>query len=222
MMTKILLLVLISCSVFAQSGRIQHKVVSTGPVPYGDLYNQSAVPSSDNPALLAYAFENWSHSTLSMPIPAGTPFNTMNIFQPPAFASSMTKGGDGNYYLITHEPALYQFNNITGAVTLLGSIAGLAGNLPNGISYNPANSTYYIITSENLFSFNISTRVATLIGNMGVPFSAFIDLCFNEGGACYAYDIETDAELYNKPGYRQSNIIRTPWIYSKLWPGYEL
>ncbi|MFI5406780.1 MAG: T9SS type A sorting domain-containing protein, partial [Nitrososphaerales archaeon] len=57
----------------------------------------------------------------------------------------------------------------------------------------------YLITRENLYSFNITTRVATLIGNMGIPNSLFIDLCFNEGGACYAYDIATNAGYIINP-----------------------
>ena len=175
-------------------GFAQDRNTSIGPIPNLNVgSNHTIVNTLENPASIAYGFENVSHSTISMPIPTGTPFTTLNIFLPSEFASSMIKGGDGIYYLITHEPALYQFNTTTGVVSLLGSITGLSGELPNGITYNPANSTYYLITAENLYSFNVTTRVATLIGNMGIQFSAFIDLCFNEAGACYAYDVYTDA-----------------------------
>ena len=191
----ILLLVLGSLKVFAQD-----RNVSVGPIPNLNLgNNHTIVNTPDILASIAYGHEYTSRSTLSMPIPAGTPFNTLNIFNPPQFASSMTKGGDGNYYLITREPALYLFNTTTGAVTLLGPINGMGGDLPNGITYNPTNSSYYLISALSLYSFNITTRAATLIGNMGIPNGAFIDLCFNEAGACYAYDIYTSAAYIINP-----------------------
>ena len=186
----------------------QDRNVSIGPIPsMGVKTNHTIVNNLDNPASIAYGWEYISKSTLSMPIPAGTPFNTLNIFFPTQFASSMTKGGDGNYYLIAHDPALYNFNITNGAVSLIGSINGLSGELPNGISYNPANSTYYLITAENLYSFNITTRIATLIGNMGITSSAFIDLCFTEGGACYAYDIQTDAAYIINPSTGSATLL---------------
>ena len=192
-----LLLVLGSLKVFAQD-----RNVSVGPIPNLSIGgNHTIVNAPDILASIAYGHENNSKSTLSMPIPAGTPFTTLNIFIPPnaSFASSMTRGGDGNYYLITREPALYLFNATTGAVTLLGPINGMGSDLPNGITYNSASSTYYLITAENLYSFNVTTRVATLIGGMGIVNSAFIDLCFNEAGACYAYDIQTDGAYIINP-----------------------
>jgi hypothetical protein len=199
-----LLLLSINCSlIFAQ-----RKEISVGPAPVSIGKIEQQIGSlQENPASIAYGHLFQSGSTLSIPIPAGYPFNTMSLFQPPDFASSMTKGGNGNYYLITHEPALYNFNNTTGAVTLIGSITGLNGDFANGISYNPANSTYYIITSANLYSFNITTRVATLIGSMGIQNSAFIDLCFNEGGACYAYDIATDASYIIDPATGSATLL---------------
>jgi len=191
----ILLLAFVSVKVFAQD-----RNVSVGPIPTLNVgSNHTIVNTPDLLASIAYGHENNSKSTLSMPIPAGTPFTTLSIFNPPQFASSMTKGGDGNYYLITREPSLYLFNTTTGAVTSLGPISGLGGDLPNGITYNPANSIYYIISAESLYSFNVTTRVATLIGNMGVYNSAFVDLCFNEAGACYAYDVQTDAAYILNP-----------------------
>ncbi|NWG28822.1 MAG: T9SS type A sorting domain-containing protein [Ignavibacteriaceae bacterium] len=184
------------------SGFAQDRKVSAGPIPNLKVGNSHTIVNTpDILASIAFGHENVSKSTISMPMPAGTPFNTLNIFVPPngSFASSMTKGGDGNYYLTTKEPALYLFNTTTGAVTLLGTINGLSGDLPNGITYNPANSMYYLISAEKFYSFNVSTRVATLIGSMSIPNSLFIDLCFNDAGACYAYDIYTSAAYIINP-----------------------
>ncbi len=88
----------------------------------------------DNPlATLGYGYGAQLLQTLSMPLPAGQPFTNLAAFTFPSFASSMTKGGDGNYYITTVaqttptvEPArLYQLNTTTGAVTLLGDITGM-------------------------------------------------------------------------------------------------
>lgn len=193
--TFVIILTMLSCA--AVLGQRNEISVGPAPIPAGKIENK-LVTQLDNPASIAYGHLFQSGSTLSMPIPAGFPFNTMSLFQTPDFASSMTKGGNGNYYLISHTPSLYIFNNITGVVSLLGPITGL-GELPNGISYNPVNGTYYIITAENLYSFDITTRAATLIGGMGVINSAFVDLCFNDAGACYAYDLATDASYIIDP-----------------------
>ena len=192
----IILLIIITHASLAQD-----RELSVGPAPIlkgGTVHN--IINFLDNPASIAYGHESQSRSTLSMPIPAGTPFNTLSIFNPPGFAASMTKGGNGNYYIITKEPALYQFNNNSGVVTLLGYITGLAvDDLPNGITYNPADGNYYLITSQNFYTFNIATRVATIVGSTGISNSLFVDLCFNEGGACYAFDIHTAAAYIINP-----------------------
>jgi len=173
---------------------------STGAVPYMKVENTHTIINTlDNPASIAYAHNSQGLATLSMPIPAGTPFTTLGTFDPGAnFASSMTKGGDGNYYLTTNQPALYQFNTGTGAVTLLGTITG-GSETPNGLAFNPANSMYYYVGSTSFFSFNVNTRVATLIGNMGVSGSLMIDLTFSAAGVCYAYDLVTDAAYTINP-----------------------
>ena len=92
----------------------------------------------------------------------------------------------------TNGPSLYQLDTVNVSFVLLGNITGMGADVPNGISYNPVNGNYYIASSSNLFSFNVNTRMATLIG----PFNTggiMIDLCFDENGICYAYDIVTDA-----------------------------
>ncbi len=94
---------------------------------------------------------------------------------------------------------MYEFNTGTGAITLLGNITGMSGDQPNGITFNPANSQYYLISGLNFYSLNVNTFAATLIGNMGVAGSLFIDLCFNAAGVCYAYDLVTDAAYTINP-----------------------
>jgi hypothetical protein len=105
----------------------------------------------------------------------------------------MVKTPGGQYYITEVGPpaALYQMDPGTGAVTLVGNITGMGADQPNGIKYNPANSTYYIASSTNLYSFNLGSLAATLIG----PFNTgglMIDLCFDATGVCYAYDLGVD------------------------------
>jgi hypothetical protein len=166
---------------------------SNGPVPRafgGDRGPEIGIYSEF--ATIAYGHSSIQLSTLSMPLPSGTPFTLMSPWTAPGFASSMAKGGDGNFYITEIAPALYQFNPSTGAVTLLGSITGMGADQPNGIKYNPANGQYYIVSSANFYSFNITTRVATLIGAFNVAGGLMIDLCFNPAGTCFAYDLGVD------------------------------
>jgi hypothetical protein len=178
----------------------QEQMHSTGAVPNMKIEKiHTIVNTLDNPASIAYAHNSQGGATLSMPIPAGTPFTTLGTWTAPTFGASMVKGGNGTYYLVEIAPALYEFNTGTGAVTLLGSITGMSGDQPNGITFNPANGQYYLMSGLNFYSFDVNTRVAALIGNMGVAGSLFIDLAFNAAGVCYAYDLVTDAAYTINP-----------------------
>ena len=178
------------CTIYAQVSN-----ASTGKVPSLKLDRTHTVyvPARCNLAIIAYGYAGIAATTISIPIPAGTPFTTLGSWTPPVFASSMVKTPANEYYITEVGPpaALYQFNPGTGAVTLVGNITGMGADQPNGISYNPANGIYYIVSSANFYSFDLTTRVATLIG----PFNTgglMIDLCFDIAGTCYAYDLGVD------------------------------
>jgi hypothetical protein len=177
------------CSLVAQE-----QTQSNGAVPFMKVEKiHTIITQLENPASIAYAHNSQGGATLSMPIPAGTPFTTLGSWTAPTFGSSMQKGGDGVFYLTDIAPSLFEFNTGTGAVTSLGAITGTSGDQINGLSFNSANGTYYMVSGTNFYSVDVSTRVATLIGNMGVAGSLFIDLCFDAAGNCYAYDLVTDA-----------------------------
>lgn len=195
-MTKIIALVL-----FILINSSLHKTLpqenessSTGPIP--KLRKErihTNVNLSQNPAIIGYGYSSIQNLTLSMPIPAGTPFTLLAPWTEPVFASSMIKGPNGVYYLTEVGPpaALCLFDPGTGTVTMVGSITGMGADQPNGISYNPADGIYYIASSTDLFSFDVGTYIASLIG----PFNTgglMIDLCFDDAGICYGYDIELD------------------------------
>lgn len=172
----------------------QDRSPSAGKVP---LIESARLPNyngdGSNLAVIAYGISSIRNATLSIPIPSGSPLDSLNSWVPPNFASSMTKGGNGRYYVTVHTPALYEFTPSDGNVTLFGNITGMiAGDLPNGISYNPANGQYYIASSLNLYSFNVTSRVATLIGPFNSGGGLMIDLAFDCDGVCYAFDLLND------------------------------
>jgi hypothetical protein len=69
----------------------------------------------------------------------------------------------------------------------------LGNDVPHGIAYDPSTGNYYIVSNDNLYLFNITTRVATFIGSFGVPIGLMIDMAITSNGTAYAYNIETDA-----------------------------
>ena len=147
----------------------------------------------DNPTNIAYGFSNLQNLTVSMPIPAGTPFTYLSNWYAGNFASSMCKGCDG-YYLIDITPVLYSFDELSGIVQYRGSITGMNGDQPTGIGFNPADRNYYIVSAANFYSFDIETRVATLIGSLNLTSGGLmIDLCFDLSGTCYAYEVNVSA-----------------------------
>jgi hypothetical protein len=163
--------------------------LSTGRAPFNKA--RSHVNYGTFPlATIAYANDNSTSSNISMPIPDGDPFTVIGNFTAPNFAASMVKGWLENYYLLDIAPALYLFDPVDGTCTLLGNITGMGGDQPNGISYNPVDQKYYMVSGSALYTLDINTLQATLIGSFSPSISGqMIDLCFDENGTCYSYEI---------------------------------
>ena len=129
----VLMVVFAWCNISAQDNSN-----STGRIPSSEVKTtHTIINQSPNLATTAYGFESQVGITFSMPIPAGTPWTNLGTFTAPNFASSMTKGGNGVYYLVDNGPpgALYTFDTGTGAVTLLVALSGNAEG-PNGIAWS--------------------------------------------------------------------------------------
>ena len=175
----------------------QNEKIPTGPIPKLDRrQNQISLNSNPKLATIAYGYSSVQEHTLSMPLPSGTPLTLLMPYTFTGFASSMCLGGDGKYYVIEHylipplpDPSLYEFNPIDGSFSLIGSITGLGTDTPSGITYNPADGSYYICSYNSFFSFDLNSRVATIIGSFGLTDGLMDDLCFDENGVCYAIAI---------------------------------
>ena len=162
-----------------------------GPVPKVKLERSDDAFESDlDLQAIGYAYSSIQENILSIPAPCS--FTQLAPWSSSGYLSSMCQGGDGNYYVTEISgPLLFQLDTVNITFILLGNITGMGTDQPNGIAYNPVNGTYYIASSSKLFSFDVNTRQATLIGSFNTG-GLMIDLCFDENGICYAYDVGTD------------------------------
>jgi hypothetical protein len=85
---------------------------------------------------------------------------------------------------------LQTLDTVTGALTPLGSITGIGSEQVLGMSFNPVNNKMYITTItagfDNLYTLDLTTRVATLVGNTG---NNFFDIAINSTGQCYGVSV---------------------------------
>lgn len=136
---------------------------------------------------------------VSVPIPAGTPVNTVGG----NFSAAFLAGGDfndaGTYYACTYGGALGVSSLITvdittGTATTIGSITGIA-QYATALDYNTANDTWYYGetdgTTSNLYTIDVSTGAATLVGSLA-GLGGLIGMAIDCSGNAYAVDINTD------------------------------
>lgn len=199
----------------------QERGLSTGKAPFDKSKSNIVYGTFPNPSEIAFANDNNTNATFSFPVPEGTPWTSLGTFSAPVFAGSMCQGGDGNLYLLDVTPILYQFDTTTGAVTMIGNITGMGGDQPNGISYNTADGNYYMVSSTALYSLDIGTLTATLIGNFTPAITGLmIDLCFDASGTCYAYEVNITAGAANAYIINLSNAALTTLGYVGFTPNY--
>jgi hypothetical protein len=195
----IILLIIVSLGfVFAQdhsAGKVPSSAINQSVIQNDNSKGNAIYKTLGIQAVLAYGFSNVNSNTLTIGIPDGT-LTPLAVWAPGGFAGSACKGGNGNYYIIEHTLEFSQLDPVTGAVTSLGFITGLGSDIPSGIAYNPANGMYYLAAgiiglSDNIYSLDINTLIATLIGGTGTG-GLQIDFCISGNGTCYSYDLITD------------------------------
>ncbi len=89
------------------------------------------------------------------------------------------------------DPLLRTINLATGAVTTVATITGLGGVGASGLDINASTGVAHLSTAANLYTLNLTTGVATLVGPFGT--TLMIDISSNCAGAMYGHDIGTDS-----------------------------
>ena len=132
---------------------------------------------------------------------AAIPVGTLSLVGPTG--GTLHQGGDfdgnGIFYAVRSPATLMTVNVTTGAETVLGTITGVtSGQTITSLAWNPSNSTMYLgstnITSSELYTFNSSTYVATLVGTV-TNCAGLIAVGINCDGAAYGVDIVGDQLL---------------------------
>jgi hypothetical protein len=106
-------------------------------------------------------------------------------------------GGDfgpgGVYYVVKADLILYSLDKMTGLTTSVANITGLVSGetIITGMAYHEATNVMYISTPTRLYTLNLSTGLATLVGEI-TPTGLIICLAINCEGQLYAVDIASD------------------------------
>jgi hypothetical protein len=86
----------------------------------------------------------------------------------------------------------------TGAFTVVGTVTGIqptpTANV-TGMKFDPTSSLVYVSTATELFTLDLGTGAATLVGSFGFPSLVMIDIAISNTGQMYAHDIAADILL---------------------------
>jgi Immune inhibitor A-like, MAM domain len=98
-----------------------------------------------------------------------------------------------NWYGCDYAGGLYSIDRMTGTQTFIGSSIGV-----NGMTYDSTTGTWYVTSSNNLYSMDVTSGATTLIGAHGVS-NTFIGLACDLDGDMYGYDVlwTGDSTLYS-------------------------
>lgn len=159
---------------------------------------QNLKPQNSNKAMLidkAYALNGRI---------ASRPFGTMPLVPPTTLTPTGTIAntifaddiaGDGKLYGLDNVArTLVRINN-AGTVTTVATITNIpAAATLAGLSWNAANNTMYAIAGVNLYTINMTTGAATLIGAItGATLPIWIEI--DNAGNAFVADISTDQLL---------------------------
>lgn len=122
--------------------------------------------------------------------------NVEYVFGNPVVGDFITAGTfiDGSWYIVNNGAnQLMKIDEMDGVIDTVGVISTATGLLPNsiaGISYHLGSGTLYAVDySQNLYSINIQTAAATLIGSTGVT---LVSLACDPIGNLYGINTDQD------------------------------
>jgi|CXWL01.1.fsa_nt_gi hypothetical protein len=115
-------------------------------------------------------------------------------------------------------------NTTTGAFTAIAPLTGVvAGESTTGLSIHPVSGVAYLSTFGNgisqLYTLNLTTGAATLIGSMGTEL--MIDIAVNCSGAMYAHGTTTDALFSVNPATGASTLIGAHGLLANFAQGMD-
>ncbi len=199
---SILFLFFFCITVFAQDAP------STGLAPFVYSTEKPSVVFND----LAATSRGFSYNSTSLTASTlikyflSTPGSAANIgsAQPYFLGSGDQCGPAGSqviYVIQQLSPySLYSVDTTTGALTNLGTITGInpahsSGGI-TGLCWDATSNTAYVsstsITESELYTFNLSTRVATPVGSAITNAPGIIALACNPGGTIFGIDLVND------------------------------
>jgi hypothetical protein len=130
----------------------------------------------------------------SMPIPGGTPLTTIG-----SGTATLVQGGEfgpgGVYFGTQGNNTLITVDLTTGVFSTVAPISGVTGGQTiTALAYYETTNTMYMgttnITSSQVYTLNLTTGAATLIGTTGQP--GLIGMAISCAGALYTYDLVQD------------------------------
>ena len=158
----------------------------------------SIADTLEPPVILNKAF--YKNSYNAFPVEFGTmpltPPNTLTPIGPltsAIFADDLAD--DGNLYGLNNDSRklVKVFSN--GTAQDVGPLTGIGTATLTGLSWNRANSTMYATSGASLYTINLATGAATLVGSMA-PMTLPIWIEIDNAGLAYSADIDTD-KLYS-------------------------
>lgn len=168
---------------------------------------QNIDPKTSNSKALTMAHVLNSRTAVGAPKPFGTlplvPPYTLNVITdlPSAtviFADDVA--GDGKVYGLENTARTLVRMDEGGVVSTVASITGIpAADTFVGLSYNAANGMMYAMASTNLYSLDMATGAATLIGSVAPTMTVPIWLEIDSAGNAFSLDISstTNDNLYS-------------------------
>lgn len=121
-----------------------------------------------------------------------TPPNTLTSIAPLAsnlFADDLA--ADGNLYALNNDSRKLVKIFSNGTTQDVGTLTGIGTATLTGLSWNRANNTMYATSGSSLYTINLATAAATLVGSMA-PMTLPIWLEIDNAGLAYSADINTD------------------------------
>ncbi len=180
----------------------------------------AAVPPRAANSLYSFVLNNFPSQTLR------------GVSNPQLFALDFTPDG-GTLYGVTSSTAtanpntLGTVNQTTGAFTVIAGLSGLAGTVAEnatGLTIHPVTGEAFLSTFETgagrLYSLNLATGAATLIGSTGTT-NIFIDIAMNCDGQLFAHSITDDALYSMNPSTGAATLIGTHGLAANFAQGMD-